>query len=120
VSRMFGEPLIAASIGAGASAGDLTFPTTTWRPLATFDASCVYPMPHVGHGFDLAAGGAALPSGDSSAVWDVVQATGIPTAMREGTGGVFGAITLRYARAIDPIDTTTAEWILIVGGGWLE
>jgi len=120
VSPLFGETLLAASIGAGGSAGDLTFPPTPWRPLAAFDAGCVYPIPHYGHGFDLTAGGVALASDDTSAAWAVVESTGIPTAMRESTGGLFGAITLRYARAIDPLDTTTAEWIVIVVGGWLE
>lgn len=35
-------------------------------------------------------------------------------------GYVFGATVLRYPRTVGAFDPTTAEWIVLLNGGWLE
>jgi hypothetical protein len=49
----------------------------------------------------------------------VVHHTSLPAALWKG-GYVFNAIVLRYPRTVGAFDPTTAEWIILLNGGYLE
>ncbi len=101
-----------------AGAGEITFPTS-WRPGADLAENC---PPSGGiprrTGYDLRSGMTLAPGEVDSAV-DVVAQTAVPEAMWRG-GYVFDAVVLLYPRTIGAFEPATAEWIVIVDGGWLE
>ncbi|MCB9734479.1 MAG: hypothetical protein H6745_17990 [Deltaproteobacteria bacterium] len=99
-------------------AGDITHPAS-WSPASELASGC----PASGglgttRGFDLVTGG-ALPAADVKAATDVVLTTAVPSAVWQG-GYAFDAVVLRYPRTVGELDPTTAEWVVIVNGGWLE
>ena len=98
--------------------GQITHPKT-WRAVGPLGANC----PPAGgvpksQGYDLV-NGAALAQTDVDKAVAVVLKTAIPGAMWKG-GYVFDAVVLRYPRSVGAFDPTSAEWIVLVNGGWLE
>ncbi|MBZ0121321.1 MAG: hypothetical protein K8H88_30270 [Sandaracinaceae bacterium] len=98
--------------------GDITHPTT-WRPAAELGSGC---DPSGGittrRGWDLR-GGTALSAADVDAAVSVVLGTAVPAALWRG-GYVFDSVVLLYPRGVGAFDPSTAEWIVLVNGGWLE
>jgi hypothetical protein len=100
-------------------AGDITYPKS-WLPPSSLGIGCA-PMsiPSIqARGFDLEKG---TPLDDASVkaalavVWD--------TALPSGMGKVeylFDAMVLMYPRMVGALDPKTAEWIVLVNGGYLE
>lgn len=99
-------------------AGDLTWPES-WRDPSQLadgcDPSGGFPS---SRGWDLAAG-SALAEGDVTAALAVVGQTAVPAAFWHG-GYVFDAVVLLYPRSVGMFNPATAEWIVMVSGGWLE
>jgi len=98
--------------------GQITHPKS-WRAASLLGAGC----PAAGgvpksQGYDLV-NGTALAQTDVDKAVAVVLKTAIPGAMWKG-GYVFDAVVLRYPRSVGAFDPTTAEWIVLVNGGWLE
>jgi hypothetical protein len=99
-------------------AGDLTWPKT-WSPASDLASGCPISGGLGTHrGFDLVTGD-ALASKDLDSALAVVATTAIPAAMWQG-GYAFDAVVLRYPRTVGGFDPSTAEWIVILSGGWLE
>ena len=98
--------------------GRITYPTS-WRPAAQLGSRC---PPSGGIqsalGYDLAVS-SPLPAADVEAALAVVRQTALPAAFWQG-GYVFNAVVLKYPRTLGPFDPATAEWIVLVNGGWLE
>jgi hypothetical protein len=98
--------------------GKITYPKT-WRAASQLGSNC----PAAGgipksQGYDLVQGG-ALQKADVDKAVAVVLKTAVPAAFWKG-GYVFDAVVLRYPRSVGAFDPTTAEWIVLVNGGWLE
>ncbi len=98
--------------------GEIVHPTE-WRSPGELGSGC----PIVGadissRGYDLVSG-AALPTDDVDAAVAVVRDTAVPGAFWGG-GYLFDAVVLRYPRSVGVFNPDTAEWIVIVNGGWLE
>jgi hypothetical protein len=99
-------------------AGDITWPTA-WAPASELASGC--PASGglgVSRGFDLVTG-EALEAKDVSAALAVVADTALPGAMWQG-GYAFDAVVLRYPRSVGVFNPGTAEWIVVLSGGWLE
>lgn len=99
-------------------AGDITYPAA-WSPASELASGC----PASGglgssRGFDLVTG-QALSEADVKAATDVVLGTAVPAAVWHG-GYAFDTVVLRYPRSVGVFDPSSAEWIVIVSGGWLE
>jgi hypothetical protein len=98
--------------------GEITHPTT-WRDADELAGDCStsggFPD---SRGWDLRGGG-ALEASDFSTVLDVVEQTAVTGAFWHG-GYIFDAVVLLYPRSVGMFDPTTAEWIVMVSGGWLE
>ncbi len=99
--------------------GDITYPTN-WRPLEELGHGCdpAGGIPRA-RGYDLVSGGAPLSDAQINAALEVVLDTAIPGAFWEG-GYVFDAVVLSYPRTMGAFNPNTAEWIVMVNGGWLE
>ncbi|PKN57480.1 MAG: hypothetical protein CVU56_10795 [Deltaproteobacteria bacterium HGW-Deltaproteobacteria-14] len=98
--------------------GDITWPTS-WSPASDLASGCASTGGFgTTRGFDLVTGG-ALSSADVDAVLAEVAATAVLPAIWQG-GYAFDAVVLRYPRSVGVFDPTTAEWIVLVSGGWLE
>ncbi len=98
--------------------GEITYPAT-WRDPIALGSGCVGPDVRVAsRGYDLA-GGTVLSAADVDAALSVVLQTAVPGAMRKG-GYLFDAVVLRYPRTVGAFNPATAEWIVLVNGGWLE
>ncbi len=99
-------------------AGDITWPTA-WSPASELAGGCP-PSGDLGasRGFDLVTGD-VLSATDVSAALAVVADTALPAAMWQG-GYAFDAVVLRYPRSVGVFDPATAEWIVVLSGGWLE
>jgi hypothetical protein len=98
--------------------GQIVYPST-WQPTKELGTNC----PSAGgiktsKGYDLV-GGTALAQTDVDKVIQIVAQTAIPAAMWT-QGYVFDAVVLRYPRSVGVFDPSTAEWIALVNGGWLE
>lgn len=99
-------------------AGDITYPNV-WHPAGELGKACdgAGGIPS-GRGYDLVRG-LTLGSADIEAALDVVRQTAVPAAMWEA-GYVFDAVVLAYPRTVGAFDPATAEWIVLVNGGWLD
>lgn len=99
--------------------GDITWPTS-WSPASDLASGCSASDGGFGttRGFDLVTGG-ALSTGDVDAVLAAVADTAVLPAIWHG-GYAFDAVVLRYPRSVGVFDPTTAEWIVLISGGWLE
>ncbi|TNF28238.1 MAG: hypothetical protein EP329_18235 [Deltaproteobacteria bacterium] len=99
--------------------GDITWPTA-WSPAENLASGCDPTSGGFGttRGFDLVSGG-VLDAEAVGAALDVVADTALPAAIWQG-GYVFDAVVLRYPRSVGLFDPTSAEWIVLVSGGWLE
>ena len=69
-------------------------------------------------GFDLRTG-EALPPEEATKVMTAAWATAVPLGMAKA-GYLFNATVLLYAPAIGGFDPTTAEYVALITGGWLE
>jgi hypothetical protein len=101
-----------------AGSGEITYPAS-WRPVAGLGVNC----PKVGRiptsrGYDLVAG-APLGQADIDQALAVVEKTAVPAAIWQG-GYLFDAVVLRYPRSVGLFIPATAEWIVLISGGWLE
>ncbi|MBI4602098.1 MAG: hypothetical protein HY721_09075 [Planctomycetes bacterium] len=98
--------------------GEITYPKE-WRLPATLGSGCA-PLDREipARGYDLAAGD-ALPAGEVEAALDVVRRTALPEGLAT-SGYVFDATVLLYPRSVGAFDPTSAEWIVVLNGGWLE
>ncbi len=96
--------------------GDLTYPTT-WRPPPATGCADLGPIQSTG--YDLDSGAAGLPAADLDAALAVVRSSPFPAALWTG-GYVFDAVVLRYPRSVGDFIPDTAEWIVLLNGGWLE
>jgi hypothetical protein len=117
VSSTLGTTVFAASIGDTVS-GDVTYPLT-WGALPSPDLQCPYDRSVYAIGFDLLNGGAPLSALDRDRAVAAVTPTGLLQALR-GVTDVLGVIVLHYPRMTSPFDPSSAEWIVVVGAGWLE
>ena len=98
--------------------GDITYPTSFRDPgLLGSDCPILRPAPSK-RGYDLRSG-TALPAVDVDAALAVVDATAAPGAFWDG-GYLFDAVVILYPRTVGAFDPSTAEWVVILGGGWLE
>jgi|GEM_PF-1162477 len=98
--------------------GDITWPTS-WSPASDLGEGC----PASGgfgttRGFDLV-NGADLDADAVSAALAAVADTALPAAIWHG-GYAFDAVVLRYPRSVGVFDPASAEWIVLVNGGWLD
>ncbi len=117
VSGLNGLVVFGGTWGSDA-AGDLTWPST-WRDADLLAEAC----PPSGRipstrGFDLSDHAAPLTEADWYAPLAVVKDTALLEGFWQG-GYVFDATVLLYPRTL-PFDGSSAEWIVILGGGWLE
>jgi hypothetical protein len=98
--------------------GDITYPAS-WRGVADLGADCSESGGiHTARGWDLV-NGTALDDASVQAALDVVRHTAVPGAFWTG-GYVFDAVVLLYPRSVGLFNPDTAEWIVMVNGGWLE
>lgn len=119
VSARTGRSLFGGSI-VWDGAGELTYPET-WRPISGLGLACtpeVNALPPMARGFDLVSGQSLAPDLVGAAL-DVVWSSALPDGLWQG-GYVFDAVVLRYPRSVGALDPSTAEWIVLVGSGWLE
>ncbi|MBW2276159.1 MAG: hypothetical protein JRF63_01635 [Deltaproteobacteria bacterium] len=117
VSAETGLSVFGGSIIWGGS-GEITYPDS-WRSPLELGEECstpsgVFPT----QGYDLV-GGTALDADSVSAAIAVVSQTAVPAAFLVG-GYNFNVVVLRYPRTVGVFDPTTAEWIVLWNGGWLE
>jgi len=98
--------------------GDITYPTT-WRSVDTLGEDCPR-LPHAvtAVGYDLVSG-SSLDASEVNAAVDVVWSTALPEGMAT-SGYIFDAVVLLYPRTMGGFDPSTAEYIVILNGGWLE
>ena len=71
-----------------------------------------------GRGYDLGTG-QALSAVQVSAALAPVWQTALPSGMWQNNY-VFEEVVLLYPRSVGVFDPATAEWIVLVNGGWLE
>lgn len=99
--------------------GEISYPTA-WRPAESLGSDCpAMTRTLIVDEYDLRSGTPSLPSGDADAAMDVLWQTALPEAMME-SGYVNDAAVILYPRTMGGFDPTTAEWIVILNGGWLE
>ncbi len=117
VSSRNGLTVFGASI-IWSGAGDINYPET-WRDAGGLASGC---LPSGGissrDGWDLR-GGSALPESDVNAAIGTVLATAVPGAYWS-VGYVFHGTVLLYPRSVGVFQPETAEWVVLVHGGWLE
>ena len=99
--------------------GDITYPKA-WQPPSTIGLGCGQTglMLPQARGYDLGTG-QELAAGDVNAALEAVWNTAVPAGLSKN-GYVFDAMVLLYPRTVGAFDPTTAEWIVIVNGGWLD
>jgi hypothetical protein len=99
--------------------GDITYPDD-WRPASELGRDCPrYPTLPTAVGYRIAESSEPLSASEVSAALDVVWGTALPEGMAT-SGYIFDAVVLLYARTVGAFDPSTAEWIVLVNGGWLE
>lgn len=117
VDRNIGLSVFGGSILASGT-GDITYPLS-WRDSAEIAEGCASSGNYtVTGGWDLRSG-TALASEDVDAVLARVANTIVPDAFYSG-GYIFDATVLLYPRSTEPFDPSTAEWVTLISGGWLE
>jgi len=98
--------------------GDITYPKE-WRKPESLGTGCEpWPGDVPARGYDLR-GGDKLPGEDVASALDVVRTTAVFEGMAT-SGYVFDAVVLLYPRSVGAFNPATAEWIVLVNGGWLE
>ena len=99
-------------------AGDLTYPAQ-WRGAESLGSGCdpEGAIPSA-LGYDLAQGG-EVAEADMSRVLAEVQQTAIIDAMWS-RGSIFEAVVLLYPRSVGVFNPESAEWVILLNGGWLE
>jgi len=99
--------------------GEISFPRE-WRPAASLGARCEPVEPaRIVSSYDLARDGEPLEQETVDAVLAIVWSTALPAGLWTA-GYVFDVVVLRYPRTVGAFDPSSAEWIVIVNGGWLE
>ncbi len=100
--------------------GDINYPAT-WRNGAELGASCAPGglSDRMHEGWNLM-NGEALTATQVDAALNVVDRTGVPGGFASGPGYIFSTLVLLYPRSVGEFNPATAEWIVIVNGGWLE
>jgi hypothetical protein len=98
-------------------AGDITYPLS-WRDPSEAGSGCARSVGGSQDGWDLV-DGTPLGTTDVDLALAAVENTAIPEAMWR-VGYVFHAVVLRYPRSVGELDPTTAEWIVLIDGGWLR
>jgi hypothetical protein len=118
VHRRTGLAVFGGSI-IGLGKGDISFPKE-WRPASDLGKSCdnTKIMVPPARGFDLQ-DGATLPDKETEAALQVVWKTALPQAMAQANY-IFDAMVLLYPRSVFAFDPATAEWIVLLNGGWLD
>lgn len=110
---VFGGSIIWSGTGA------INFPTA-WRDPESLGKECA---PYEGKlqitAYNLVEGGGEVPPGELALVEDVVRRTAIFDGLAT-SGYVFDVVVLLYPRTVGVFDPATAEWIVLVNGGWLE
>jgi hypothetical protein len=92
----------------------------TWST-ADLGEDCFTPHPRDTRTFDLS-GGQADPSKANPGMQEatrIVHSTALPTAFQY-LGTVYGTTVLLYPRAVGSFDPKTAQFIVLLDGGWLE
>ncbi|MBK8169878.1 MAG: hypothetical protein IPK60_05995 [Sandaracinaceae bacterium] len=99
--------------------GEINYPSS-WRDAGELGSGCALSggLGSTPRGWDLQSGD-VLDVSDVNAALAVVAATAVPGAIWRG-GYVFSSVVLLYPRTVGVLDPSTAEWIVIVNGGWLE
>lgn len=98
--------------------GEITYPAT-WREPSELGSNCRSAGGiNVRSGWDLISGTALSAQVVDTAV-EVVLGTAVPAAMW-ANGYVFHATVLLYPRSVGEFDPASAEWVVLVNGGWLE
>jgi hypothetical protein len=69
--------------------------------------------------YDLVDGSTTIDPNTLDLVVAAVADTAVPAAMWQG-GYVFETVVLRYPRSVGVFDPNSAEWVVLVNGGWLE
>ncbi len=117
VSPRLGRSVFGASIVYGGR-GDITYPTT-WRSAGELGSGCgsAGGIRRV-RSYSLTGETAADPAVVDRVIGVVAQ-TAVPGALWQG-GYVFDAVVLLYPRTIGTFYPLTAEWVVVVNGGWLE
>lgn len=98
--------------------GEITYPDE-WRPVEELGAGC-QPLPREIpiKAYSLAEGG-PLEDAEVEPALDLVWDTALPEGLATW-GYLFNVVVLLYPRSVGAFDPTTAEWIVILGAGWLE
>ena len=99
--------------------GSITWPTA-WSPASDLASGCASSggFGATKRGFDLVNGTSLSASAVDAALAKVADTAVLP-AIWQG-GYAFDAVVLRYPRSVGVFDPTTAEWIVLISGGWLE
>jgi len=97
--------------------GGFTYPAT-WRPAAELAEDCTPLGSLPAHGYDLNLA-VPLEQAQVEPAADAVARTALPAAMAAG-GYIFHTVVFLYPRTVGAFDPTTAEWVVVVNGGWLE
>jgi hypothetical protein len=99
--------------------GDITYPSI-WRPASEIGSDCPeWPASVTATGYDLSSYGDPIGSADLTAALDVIWSTALPEGMAT-SGYLFDAVVIVYPRTMGEFDPATAEWIVILNGGYLE
>ena len=100
-------------------AGEITYPTA-WRDPAELGVACdgIGSVPYF-TAYDLRNGSTLEDDAGADAAIAYIDQTAIPEAFFTG-GYLFGSVVMLYPRSVGAFDPSTAEWIVLVNGGWLE
>jgi len=117
VSAKTGKTVFGGSI-IWSGTGEITHPTS-WRDPAELGQGCGLndSIPIV-QGYDLVQS-EALGAQDLQDAMNVVGQTVVIPAFQQG-GYIFNAIVMLYPRSVGLFNPETAEWIVLVQGGWLD
>ena len=117
VSARTGQAVFGGGI-VWAGTGQITFPTT-FEPPETLGIGCVPAgLPPTSRGWNLG-GGMPMPVSDQQAALDVVWGTALPDGLSK-VQYLFDAVVLFYPPSVGAVDTTKAEWVVLLNSGWLE
>jgi len=118
VSARTGQSVFGGSI-VWLGTGEITYPKE-WRGSASLGVDCARFEGEVpARGYDLAAGTAGLQEAEIQAALDVVRETALFEGL-QSSGYIFDAVVVLYPRSVGSFDPSTAEWIVVVNGVFLE